>query len=276
MTRALPFLKMHGLGNDFVVIDGLLCGKAELAKQKKVVTPEFAKRICDRRFGVGADQVLWILPAKSKTAAGKMEVLNADGSRAEMCGNGIRAVALYLDRRLPQAKRKKSYPIETGAGLLHVEVDGSHARVNMGAPKVGKTEEKLKLRSGSVSFLEVSMGNPHAVIVVDDPWAYPVEEQGPEIEKHPRFPNRTNVEFIHAEDDGHLVTRVWERGGGTTLACGTGACAAAVAAIVHGICKSPVEVRLPGGSLQIEWAGAKSPVFMSGPAEEVFGGNWTL
>jgi diaminopimelate epimerase len=274
----LNFTKMHGLGNDFVVIDGLLPGSDELARQKKIVTTEFARKICDRRFGVGADQVLWIVPPVSKTASAGMGVLNADGSVAEMCGNGIRAVALYLDKRLPRAKRKKIYPIETLAGLLEVEVKGDQARVMMGLPRVGKVEEELLVGIDLVPFWSVSVGNPHAVIFVEDVWNYPAGERGPIIEKHARFPKRTNVEFVRAESESALDCRVWERGAGLTLACGTGACAAAVAAIASGRCKSPVEVKLPGGSLVIEWAGAgkkkPEPVYMSGPAEEVFQGEW--
>lgn len=272
---ALSFVKMHGLGNDFVVIDGLLGGKAEYQRQRKIVTPDFARRICDRRFGVGADQILWITPPKSKKALAQMEVLNADGSVAEMCGNGIRAVALYLDRALPKSKRKKSYPIDTGAGLLHVEVQGEFARVNMGEPRYFKKAKKLNLPKGpSHSYWEVSMGNPHAVIFVDDPWNHPVGEEGALIEKLPEFPKRTNVEFVRAEDENTLVCRVWERGAGLTLACGTGACAAAVAAVLAGACKSPVQVKLPGGSLMIEWKPGDA-VIMSGPAQEVFRGQWS-
>jgi diaminopimelate epimerase len=274
VNSKLLFIKMHGLGNDFVVIDGLLPGKPALARQKKLVTPDFARRICDRRFGIGADQLLWITPPRSKGAVAEMQVLNADGSVAEMCGNGIRAVALYLDRALPKSKRKKSYPIDTGAGLLQVEVDGDFARVNMGVPRYGKKPKTLKLPKGpELSYRDVSMGNPHAVLFVDDPWNHPVGEQGAVIEKLREFPKRTNVEFVHAEDEHTLVCRVWERGAGLTLACGTGACAAAVAAVLEGACESPVEVKLPGGSLKIEWEPG-GPVWMSGPAQEVFRGEW--
>jgi diaminopimelate epimerase len=279
--KTLAFTKMHGLGNDFIVIDGALVPQAEYARQKKLVTPEFARKICDRRFGVGADQILWIKPARSKSATAEMHVINADGSVAEMCGNGIRAVALYLDQRLPKSKRpsgsKKIYPIQTGAGLLHVEVEGSFARVNMGEPEFSKKPKTLSLPklSTKISYWNVSMGNPHAVIFVEDPWDHPVEERGAVIEKLPEFPRRTNVEFVRAEDRHTLVCRVWERGVGLTLACGTGACAAAVASILEGSCESPVQVKLPGGELKIEWS-LGSPVFMSGPAEEVFSGLWKL
>jgi diaminopimelate epimerase len=279
MSISLSFIKMHGLGNDFIVIDGVLCSKPEFALQKKNLTPQFARRICDRRFGIGADQILWIKPPKTKIATAEMEVINADGTTAEMCGNGIRAVALYLDGELPKARRRSIYPIDTGAGLLSVEVKhskkGSSVRVNMGIPKF-KEGLTLRIADGiEISYTDVSMGNPHAVIWVDDLDSYPTAARGAEIETHQRFPKRTNVEFIHAKSGRILDVRVWERGAGLTLACGTGACASAVAAILGGKCQSPLEVRLPGGSLLIEWARGGT-VFMSGPAEEVFRGSWSF
>jgi diaminopimelate epimerase len=323
---SIPFTKMHGLGNDFIVIDGWSVPREKFLDQKKSLTPEFARRVCDRRYGIGADQILWIKPAqghgpqgsKSKRAVAAMEVINADGSMAEMCGNGIRAVALYLDQAAGQSskpargskaksKSSKIYPIETGAGLLTVEVSGESVRVDMGTPKPASASkpfelEKLNLGSDVILFRSVSMGNPHAVIMVDDLASYPCESQGPAIEKLPRFPKRTNVEFVQVVQvmkpssrssspsnlSSNLATRkssarpsarsrikirVWERGAGFTLACGTGACAAAVAAIAAGDAQSPVEVELPGGKLVIEWSGdPRHSVFMSGPAEEVFRG----
>jgi diaminopimelate epimerase len=257
-----------------------------------VLTPEFARMVCDRRYGIGADQILWVRLPKSKKAVAAMEVINADGTIAEMCGNGIRAVALYLDRHKKKAKSKtsKSYLIETGAGLLTVEVSGESVRVDMGAPKLGLKFERLNIGSKVVSFREVSMGNPHAVILVESLESYPAEIEGPAIERHSRFPKRTNVEFVevmkagpkggtkdyHKTSKAKIKVRVWERGAGFTLACGTGACASAVAAIAAGKVRSPVEVVLPGGSLLIEWSGdPRHSVFMSGPAEEVFRGELT-
>jgi diaminopimelate epimerase len=301
MKTPLSFIKMHGLGNDFVVIDGLLCKTPEFARQKKLLTRTAVKKICDRRFGIGADQILWIKPSRSKQAVAEMVVLNADGTTAEMCGNGIRAVALYLHGALPKSKKPspgEPYAIDTGAGLLFIEVDEDFARVNMAPPRLsGKGKnlgapEKLVIgedqsrgssrgsKAETVSFIEVSMGNPHAVIFVKDAEKYPVLEQGPLVEKHRRFPKRTNVGFIEVTSPHSVTARIWERGAGLTMACGTGACAAAVAAIVSGRCKSPVEVKLPGGTLLIEWAGEVAgklaPVFMSGPAEEVFRGEMEI
>ena len=315
---SIPFTKMHGLGNDFIVIDGVSVPREKFLEQKMVLTPDFARRVCDRRYGIGADQILWIKPPKSKEAVAAMEVINADGSMAEMCGNGIRAVALYLDRggkvsaskisgKIVSKKSRKNqgsssskiYPIETGAGLLTVEVSGTSVRVDMGRPKLGPKHERLDVGGKKVLFHDVNMGNPHAVILVDTLEGYPAEIEGPVIEKHSRFPKRTNVEFVevlkadsnankenrksykksasnssaNSKTNSKVKVRVWERGAGFTLACGTGACASAVAAIDAGKALSPVEVELPGGSLLIEWSGdPRHSVFMSGPAEEVFRG----
>jgi diaminopimelate epimerase len=277
----IPFIKMHGLGNDFIVFDGVNVSQGKLRDQIHKLTPAFARKICDRRYGIGADQILWIRPAKSKKAVARMEVINADGSIAEMCGNGIRAVALYLATENGKKKRsgKKSqpsevYPIETLAGVLSVEVKGKEARVDMGKPKLGAKAEKLSVEGSTVEFWEVSMGNPHAVIFLESLEGYPVEEQGPLVEKHARFPKRTNVEYVQVDTRSKLTVRVWERGAGITLACGTGACASAVASISAGKAKSPVSVELPGGELLIEWSGdPRHSVFMTGPAEEVFRGE---
>jgi diaminopimelate epimerase len=282
----IPFIKMHGLGNDFIVFDGLISSRDEFRLQVKALTPRFVRKICDRRLGIGADQILWIKPAKSKKAVARMEVINSDGSSAEMCGNGIRAVALYLHSSKKglsgKAGHKKStqiYPIETDSGVLDVEVSGSHARVDMGRPQIAKRSESLRIDGRSLSFWEVSMGNPHAVIILDakkgdDLENYPVEGEGAIIEVHPRFPKRTNVEYVQVNSSSKITVRVWERGAGITLACGTGACASAVAAIQAGRAKSPVEVHLPGGVLKIEWSGdPRHSVFMTGPAEEVFRGE---
>jgi diaminopimelate epimerase len=277
----IPFIKMHGLGNDFIVFDGVNVSQGKLRDQIHKLTPAFARKICDRRYGIGADQILWIRPAKSKKAVARMEVINADGSIAEMCGNGIRAVALYLATENGKKKRsgKKSqpsevYPIETLAGVLSVEVKGKEARVDMGKPKLGAKAEKLSVEGSTVEFWEVSMGNPHAVIFLESLEGYPVEEQGPLVEKHARFPKRTNVEYVQVDTRSKLTVRVWERGAGMTLACGTGACASAVASISAGKAKSPVSVELPGGELLIEWSGdPRHSVFMTGPAEEVFRGE---
>jgi diaminopimelate epimerase len=279
----IPFVKMQGLGNDFVVIDDL--GKPPGFQQK--LTPELARAICDRRFGVGADQILWITsPEEIEGDAelrpdARMDIFNADGSLAQMCGNGIRAVALYLDSRV--SPRKPSYQIETVAGLKTCEILGDgRVAVEMGVPMLGGgfpgavTGEALVVGGRTFSFFEVSMGNPHAVIFVQDVAGVALEELGRMIEVHPRFPERTNVEFVEIRDAQTIRVRVWERGAGATLACGTGACASAVAALATGKVQSPVTVELPGGNLVIRWdaAARAASVVMEGPAAEVFRGEY--
>jgi len=206
----LPFVKMQGLGNDFIVIDDVSGGWA------KIVTPEFARKICDRRFGVGADQILWLRQAHESGLDVRMEILNSDGSVAEMCGNGIRAVALYLQDH--GARRASTYQIETLAGVKSVKLAGRLVTVDMGAPLLGAQGEEIAVvstegESAKFQFFEVGMGNPHAVIFVPgDVDAFPVEKWGPMIEKHPRFPKRTNVEFVQVESRRAIRVRVWERG----------------------------------------------------------------
>lgn len=287
---------MHGLGNDFVVFDELGGGPIPLGA-------ESARRICDRRFGVGCDQILWLRKPRDPSCAARMEILNADGSVAEMCGNGIRAVALYLarEKKLAGEGRPGEFRIETLAGVKTVgivggrDAQGDQVRVDMGAPALGggfgagngdrggaPAGEELRLAGGgpALRFFEVSMGNPHAVIFVESFEGFSVAELGPRIESHPRFPARTNVEFVRVAGPRAIEVRVWERGAGITLACGTGACASAVATLatgrVAGGFQGPVEVRLPGGALQIDWAGEGRPVFMTGPAVEVFRGALEL
>jgi diaminopimelate epimerase len=280
---------MHGLGNDFVVVDARANAIHIGAKQ--------AKLMAHRRFGIGCDQLLILKPAQGAGADLRMEIFNTDGSVAEMCGNGIRAVALYVHKRDPSPKA--SYKIETLAGLKTVEIQGDEVRVDMGPPQCGQDNgedngednsednredkgEDLDISGLKLRFFEVGMGNPHAVFFVSDLerpfYNYSPGEIGPLIETHSRFPARTNVEFVVIENENKhsLKLRVWERGAGLTLACGTGACAAAVAAIATGRAESPVAVHLPGGTLEISWAGGASSVFMTGPAVEVFSGEFRL
>lgn len=277
---AIPFIKMHGLGNDFIVVDDL--GKPQALCQP--ITAEVARRMCDRHFGVGADQILWLKsPRGQERVDARMEILNADGSVAEMCGNGIRAAALYLERHGKDV-RKPAYAIETLGGVKHVEMraDGLMA-VDMGIPNLGGEQgEEIVVAGENRRFFEIDMGNPHAVVFVDAAGTpggalerLEVERLGAAIERHPRFPNRTNVEFVEVLDEHTIQVRVWERGAGITLACGTGACASAVAAIATGKARGRVEVRLPGGSLWIRWD-AGGPVIMEGPAEEVYRGEFLL
>lgn len=272
----LPFTKMQGIGNDFVVIDDLFARAAA-----GPITAELARRLCDRRFGIGADQLLWLRPASDSARADlRMEILNADGSPAEMCGNGIRAVALYVDGRIPV--KKPSYRVETAGGVKTVQVHGGQVIVDMGVPVLGggfiSAGEEIEVGGVTLRFFEVGMGNPHAVFFVEDLYRvapqHTVESLGPLVETHARFPRRTNVEFVHVEGADSIRVRVWERGAGITLACGTGACASAVAALATGQARGQVGVHLPGGTLRIRWGGEGSPVMMEGPAEEVFRGEF--
>jgi diaminopimelate epimerase len=290
-ARSIPFTKMQGLGNDFVVIveEGCRAFPASEAATPIGLTPKLARAICDRRFGIGADQILWL---RNPSAAGdvRMEILNPDGSTAEMCGNGIRAVAIFL--RDHGARKAPSYDVETLAGLLKVSLDGDLVMVNMGQPQLGqgtlsREGESLVGLSASPApgvFFEVGMGNPHAVFFFEGSEAefaaYPVERLGPVIETHARFPKRTNVEFVRvipdAKDGPTIQVRVWERGTGITLACGTGACASAVATLATGRAKGRLNVDLPGGRLRIGWEGEGQPVMMEGPAREVFSGRYSI
>jgi diaminopimelate epimerase len=267
---------MHGLGNDMIVVDGRGSGFTPTADQ--------ARYICDRRRGVGADQMLILLPSSS--ADFKMRIFNQDGSEVEMCGNGIRCLALYIHERGISASNPLE--IETLAGVIRPERRDGMVRVDMGEPvfdpeKIPVSPELARaagngkiqncpIEAGGHHFVmsAVSMGNPHCVIPVDDVDGIPLETIGPLFEHHPWFPKRTNVEFTQVVDRGHLRVRVWERGAGATLACGTGACGAAVALMDLGRADRRVIVALPGGNLDIEWDQATNRVFMTGPAVFVF------
>ena len=265
----LPFTKMHGLGNDFIVID-------HLGGSSQKIGPELARVLCDRRFGVGADQVLWLKPAQDLSCDARMEILNADGTSAEMCGNGIRAVALYL--RDHGNSKKSDYAVETLAGVIRVFLKGDEVEVDMGSPVLGERftqgGEEIHIDGQVLRFFEVSMGNPHAVFFVDDLNAVQIEKIGPLIETHSRFPKKTNVEFVRVVNPHLIQVRVWERGAGITLACGTGACASAVASRGTKRVESSLVVELPGGNLRISWTGGG--VKMTGPATEVFSGVYRL
>lgn len=277
------FVKMHGLGNDFIVLD-YLKNPAGAKKLKR----EFIQLICDRHFGVGADQVLVLVPPREFKKVGakspaaqlrqaaqlRMEVWNADGSTSEMCGNGIRAVALYMATSGPAKWRKsKHFAIETQGALNLVERKSKNIfRVNMGQPKIiGPAALELDPGENKVVF-QVDVGNPHAILWVKDLHTFPCERIGPLVEMHPNFSNRTNVEFAQIRSSSHIELIVWERGAGFTLACGSGACATAAAAMDQHKVSSPVTVTLPGGDLTIEWEGHGEDLFMSGPATEVFRG----
>lgn len=276
--KNLSFTKMHGTGNDFVLLDAV--------RHSLRVTPTLARRLCDRRFGVGADQVLVL--AKSKVADFKMLIYNADGSQVEMCGNGIRCLARYALER--GHTKKRSLSVETLAGVRRPVIERGGVRVDMGPPVLdaGRVPTRAKNRvidhpfslraPKTVVNLEmtcVSMGNPHAVIFVENVDQVPLTQWGPVIEQDPFFPRRTNVEFVQVKDPDHAQVRVWERGSGATLACGTGACAVGVAGVLTGRFHRAVTLSLPGGDLKVEWA-ADNRVYLTGPAAFVFDGTFKI
>jgi len=269
----MEFVKMHGLGNDFILID------SRKQPLEGVNLSELAVKLCDRNFGIGADGLL--IAGPSNTADVKMMVFNPDGSEAEMCGNGIRCFAKYIYETLE--KKKEIISIETLAGVMLPSIIEHKGRlavveVDMGAPKQVQNS-KVKTQNGEYEGTLVSMGNPHCVIFVDDLNKIDIGKVGPEIETHKMFPKRTNVEFVHIVSKKEITVKVWERGAGETLACGTGACAAVVAGVKLGHLERDVLVHLPGGNLDIEWqpaspsGGDDDHVILRGPAETVFEGK---
>lgn len=275
MTR-IPFAKMHGAGNDLVLIDCLAGDPVE-------DWSAFARKVLHRRLGVGGDQLLLVQP--SQRADFFMGIRNPDGSSAEMCANGIRAFFKYVrDRRLTDRDQIR---IETLGGVVEPRWLGDdRVEVRMTCPVLEPEKIPTKLR-GEPPLLEVpievdgrtlrvsavSMGNPHCVVFCEDPETEEVERLGPALERHAAFPERTNVEFVAVRSRTELVQRTWERGTGETLACGSGACAAAVAAILSGRAEREVEIQLRGGVLGVRWPDDASPVFLTGPAVEVFTGE---
>jgi diaminopimelate epimerase len=277
------FTKMHGLGNDFVMLDA--------TKEPLSLTPEQARRVADRHFGIGCDQILIAEPAPSKDMDFRYRILNADGSESAQCGNGARCF-LHFVRDLGLTD-KKTLRVATLTGQLELQLlpDGQ-VRVDMGVPDFAParvpiaaesraTTYRLMLDEGhEVEFAAVSMGNPHAVLRVDDVRTAPVATLGPALEPHPFFPERVNVGFLEVVDRGHGRLRVFERGSGETLACGSGACAAMAAGLLQGWFDEVVELELRGGTLRLEWAGENQnkcqPVYMTGPAQRVFEGEIEL
>jgi len=269
----IRFSKIQGIGNDFVMIDAL----RETALPDDL--PAFARMVTDRRRGIGGDGLI-LLEAGAK-APFRMRMFNPDGSESEMCGNGIRCLARMI--RDHGHSSDSGLPIETGAGLLRVDfVEDDLVRVDMGVPRLKRGEIGMTgadyepfveqpVREGMLGTA-ISMGNPHLVIFVDNVESVPLETLGPELEHHPLFPARTNVHFVQVLDRQHLRQRTWERGAGATLACGTGACSVAVAATLTERADRKVDVKLPGGHLQIE-IGEGRHVFMTGPATTVFEGT---
>jgi len=274
----LRFTKMHGLGNDFMVID--------LVTQHAHIQPKHARLWGDRHTGVGFDQLLLVEPPQTPDVDFRYRIFNADGSEVEQCGNGARCFARFVqDKRLTTKRRVR---VETRSGIIELNIrrDGQ-VSVDMGPPRFKPAEIPFKADAEALSYaIEVeqqpfelaalSMGNPHAVLRVEDVLSAPVHQLGPLLENHLRFPQRVNVGFLQVLDRHRANLRVWERGAGETQACGTGACAAAVAAIRQGWMDSPVQIDLPGGSLCIEWAGPGQSVMMTGPALRVFEGQIRL
>lgn len=274
----LKFTKMHGLGNDFVVIDAV--------RQSVTLSAQQIRFLADRHFGVGCDQVLLVEPPQGNDAEFRYRIFNADGGEVEQCGNGARCFAQFV--RQQDLSDADVIVVETNTGLirLNIEPDGQ-VTVNMGVPRftprdlpfIAEYEAlsyALDVAGQSINIGAVSMGNPHAVIVVDDVRTAPVLTLGAAIESHARFPKRVNVGFMHIVDTRHIELRVFERGVGETLACGTGACAAMAVGRKRGLLDGQVQVDLPGGRLNITWRGDNEPVLMTGPAATVFTGEIDL
>ncbi len=274
----LRFTKMTGLGNDFVVIDGI--------SQRVSLTPERARRLADRHFGIGCDQVLVVEPPRSADADFRYRIFNHDGAEVENCGNGARCFAAFVRQRRLTGKR--IIKVETAGGNLILKANADHSiTVDMGAPILTPADipflaerqavtYELPLADRNLIISAVSMGNPHAVTRVDDVQTYPVAELGPQVESHPHFPRKVNAGFMQVLSRKEVRLRVYERGAGETLACGTGACAAVVAGVLQGLLEHEVTVHLPGGALSIAWAGVGHSVMMTGPATFVFHGQISL
>ncbi|MBD2608578.1 diaminopimelate epimerase [Scytonema hofmannii FACHB-248] len=276
---AIEFTKYHGLGNDFILIDNR-------SSSTPVITPEEAIKLCDRHFGIGADGVIFALPGENNTDY-TMRIFNSDGSEPEMCGNGIRCFAGFVADLEGESRNKDKYQIHTLAGVITPQLmpDGQ-VKVDMGLPRLlageipttlAKADEKvinipLQVAGKSWDVTCVSTGNPHCITFVEDVAAIPLEIIGSEFEHHSAFPQRINTEFVEVVRRDYVKMRVWERGAGITLACGTGACATLVAGVLTGKCDRTATVELPGGPLLIEWADDQR-LYMTGPAEKVFAGK---
>jgi diaminopimelate epimerase len=282
MTELAPakmrFTKMHGAGNDFVVVDS--------TRTSFALTPAQIRMLADRHIGVGCDQVLVVEPPTRADVDFRYRIFNADGGEVEQCGNGARCFVVFV--RAKGLTDKRLIRVETRSGVIvpRLEDDGE-VTVDMGEPRfaadaipfaggTGAAEEPLAVEGRTLQISAVSMGNPHAVQIVADVDAAPVATQGPAIERHPRFPARANAGYMQIVDRANIRLRVFERGAGETLACGTGACAAVVAGIRRGLLDHEVRVQTRGGILGIRWDGAGSPVWMKGPATIVFEGEWTV
>ena len=274
----LKFTKMQGVGNDFVVIDGV--------RQRVDLTPALARKLADRHFGVGCDQILHVEPAGAPGVDFRYRIFNADGGEVEQCGNGARCFVRFVREQGLTAKAE--IRVETKGGVIAPRLEADdEVTVDMGAPVFEAKRipfvtdsdaivQPLDVDGETVMITALSMGNPHAVQIVADVDAAPVATQGPKIEAHPRFPQRVNAGYMQVLDRERIRLRVYERGAGETLACGTGACAAVVAGIRRGLLEPSVRVAARGGELTIAWAGADNPVFLTGPAVTVFEGEVDL
>jgi len=275
---SIAFSKYHGLGNDFILIDNR-------QNAEPILTSEQAVKWCDRNFGIGADGVIFLLNAPNDEY--RMQIFNSDGSEPEMCGNGIRCLAKFMqDLQIPMIADK--YTIHTGAGVIVPQIDDDgQVTVDMGKPfltaaeiptSLGESDRPvinypLEVDGKTWNVTTVSMGNPHCMIFVDQVETIPLAEIGVLFEHHPVFPNRTNTEFVEVVNRGYVKMRVWERGAGATLACGTGACATVVAGVLNDLCDRVCTVNLPGGDLKIHWHETSDRILMTGPAKLVFTGS---
>ena len=277
----IEFSKYQGLGNDFILIDNRHAADP-------IITPEQAAKMCDRHFGIGADGVIFLLPGTEDTEY-TMRIYNSDGSEPEMCGNGIRCFAKFIANLSGTTEINQSYRINTLAGVIIPKLESNgEVTVDMGEPQLAAAkipttlaadDDKVVARSLEVgernwSITTVSMGNPHCITFVEDSDRLELEKIGPMFEHHSVFPQRTNTEFIQVVRSDYIKMRVWERGAGITLACGTGACASVVAGVLNGKCDRTCTVELPGGCLQITWSQEDNHVYMTGPATEVFEGKY--
>lgn len=279
----LKFTKMHGIGNDFIVIDAI----HQPLEESRL--PEISQRLNHRKFGIGGDGIILVCP--SKIADFKMRMLNPDGSEAEMCGNGIRCFAKYVYDKGHHADTQLKVETLDGVKVLKLNQRAGKVetvRVDMGQPHLLRSEipmrgedngkviaEPLKVEGQKFDITAVSMGNPHVVIFENSLEGYPVARLGPAIENHKSFPKRTNVHFVQVHNPNEVTMKTWERGAGETLACGTGACAVAVACVLNNKTSRNVLLHLPGGDLRVEWLG-DNRVVMTGPASEVFEGEMSL
>jgi diaminopimelate epimerase len=278
MGRRLSFTKMQGLGNDFVVLDG--------TREPIELDAATIRQLADRHFGVGCDQVLMVERPTQPGVDFRYRIFNADGFEVEQCGNGARCFVHFVRAR--GLTDKRTIRVETAGGIIEPSLgEDGQVTVDMGKPVFRPVDvpfiggsaapvEPLDVDGATRMVSVLSLGNPHAVQRVEDVDAAPVTSEGPRIETHPRFPNRVNAGYMQVVDRANIRLRVWERGAGETLACGTGACAAVVAGIRRGLLDSPVRVATRGGVLRIAWAGDGTPVMMTGPAETVFEGEWNV